>query len=282
MKAEWARHVLRMSAREADMYSGCRKIIEDKSLVFHDLWDYESPLELEDAGYTSSKLAHLVRGYLHEESIAAAVMLWNLRRQKTSYGSVGFTTYNHFLKNDAEKKSKRASVMGPCIQSIVITQLKGNGKAGRGGSYKIAAFYRTTELLKKFPADLVFIRDVLLKDFDFSGMEFKGLTCHFANITVHPQYFVTVIPHLDDPIKELEKIKKIDRYFYDWIIKWTSRYLCPQHYRGIEKFAQALRVKMDADKRITGKLRKKLIKYLNDNHPGHTKAYVEKDSGDDE
>lgn len=277
MKNEWVQAVLKMSAREADFYSGCRKIITGKTILFNDLWDTEDPLVLEDAGYTKSKLAHLIRGYLHEESIEAALMLWKLRRSKTSYGSVGFTTYNHFLKNDAVKKSKRASVMGPCIQSVVITQVKG----GKNGEYFIDCFYRTTELLKKFPADLVFIRDVLLKDFDFSGMKFLGMRCHFANITVHPQYFVTLIPHLDDPIAELEKLKKRDRYFYDWVIKWTARYLCEEHYRGIAKFAQALRVKMDADKRIKGKTRKKLVEYLRANHPGHRNGYEEND-GDDE
>lgn len=277
MKQEWVKAVLRMSHRKADFYSGCRKIIQGKSIVFHDLWEDEDPLVLEDAGYTRNKMAHLVRGYVHEESIEAALMLWGLRRKKTSYGSVGFTCYNHFLKNDAVKKSKRASVMGPCIQAVTITQVKG----GKNGQYFIDCFYRTTELLKKFPADLVFIRDVLLKDFDFSGMEFLGMRCHFANITVHPQYFVTLIPHLDDPIAELEKLKKKDKYFYDWIIKWTARYLCEEHYRGIAKFAQALRVKVDADKRIKGKMRRKLIEYLRENHPGHRNDYEEPE-GDDE
>lgn len=280
MKEEWIRHVIKLSKTEADLYSGCRKIIQCVQLDFNDLWNIEDPLILEDAGYTKSKLSHLVRGYLHEESIEKAIMLWNLRRKKTSYGSVGFTTYNHFLKNDAVKKSKRASVMGPCIQAITITQIKGNNSRGTGGKYRIDAFYRTTELLKKFPADLVFIRDVLLKDFDFSGMEFEGMTCHFANVTVHPQYFVTAIPHMEDPLRELERIKRKDKYFYEWIIKWTARYICEEHYRGIAKFAQALRVKMDADKRIKGRRRRELEQYLRDNHPGHRKEYVEKE--DDE
>jgi len=262
-----------MAKREADLYSGCRKIIQGKSHTFYDLWDKEDPLTLEDCGYTKSKMSHLMRGYFHQESIDAALKLWKLRRSKTSYGSVGFTCYNHFMKNDAVKKSKRASVMGPCIQAVTITQIKGCTKGGKAGSYSIDVFYRTTELLKKFPADLVFIREVLLKDFDFSNMEFQGMTCHFANITVHPQYFVTAIPHLKDPLKEMDKIRDKDPYFYNWIIKWSARYLCEEHYRGIAKFAQALRVKMDADKRIKGKPRKKLIKYLRKNHPGHTKAY---------
>lgn len=281
MKEEWIQNVIRLSRKEADFYSGCRKIIQGKTITFHDLWEDEDPLVLEDAGYTSSKMSHLRRLYLHEESRDMALKLWELRRAKTSYGSVSFTCYNHLLKNDPTKKSNRASVMGPCIQAVSITQIKGNGKNGTGGSYTIDAFYRTTEILKKFPADLVFIRDVLLEGFDFSGMEFRGLTCHFANITVHPQYFVTAIPHLEDPIDELEKIKKKDRYFYDWIIKWTARYLCEEHFRGIAKFAQAMRVKMDADKRIKGKKRKKLVEYLRDNHPGHRNSYTEIEEDDE-
>ena len=277
MKTEWIDHVVRMSLRKADLYSGCRKIITAYRLRFDDLWECDDPLVLEDAGYTKAKLAHLVRLYKHEESIEVAVKLWKLRREKTSYGSVCFTTFNHFQKNDAVKKSKRASVMGPCIQSVVITQLKG----GKKGQYQIDAFYRTTELLKKFPADLVFIRDVLLADFDFSGMEFMGLTCHFANITVHPQYFVTAIPHMDDPLAVLETIRKKDPYFFDWIVKWTARYLCPEHYRGIAKFAQALRVKDHADVAIKGKKRRKLIEYLNKHHPGYRNDYVPPE-GEDE
>lgn len=266
MKREWVQAVIRMSSMKADLFSGARKILESRKLVFHDLWDEEDPLTLADCGYSKNKLGLLIKGYLHSESKAAALKLWEERRKKPSYGSVGFTTYNHFLKNDLVKKSKRASVMGPCIQSVVITQLSKK-------AYKIDVFYRTTELLKKFPADLVFIRDILLDGFDFSGMEFMGMTCHFANVTVHPQYWSTAIPHMDDPIAELKKIAEKDKHFHDWIVKWTARYLCDEHFRGIEKFAQAMKVKETADKHITGKKREKLAKYLRKTHPGHRHEY---------
>lgn len=266
MKDDWIHHSLELAATPADIYSGARKIIFGKMLMFGELFDAEDPIRMEDAGYTKNKLAHLIRGYVHAESKEAAIFLWNLRRQKPSYGSVGMTTYNHFLKNDAVKKSKRASVMGPCIQSLVITQV--NPK-----QYRVDAFYRTTEFLKKFPADLVFIRDVLLEGFNFDGMEFVGLYCHFANITIHPQYFITLLPNLDDPIRELERLKSADLHFYNWVVKWTSRYLVPEHFRGIQKFAQAMRVKADADNRIRGWRRRELIKYLSKNHPGHSRAY---------
>jgi hypothetical protein len=77
----------------------------------------------------------------------------------------------------------------------------------------------------------------------------------------------------------MEMVKKKDKYYYDWIIKWTARYLCPEHHRGIAKFSQALRVSETADQRIPKKLRPKLEKYLRDNHPGYRKDY---DGDDDE
>jgi len=278
MKVEWLAHVMRLSLRPDDFYSGCRKIHQGLHFKFMDLWDAEDPLVLEDCGYTSAKMSHLRRLYLHEESRDMAKMLWDLRRTKDSYGSVCFTTFNHLLKNDITKKSKRASVMGPCLQSVAITQIKGGNKSAR---YSIDVFYRTTELLKKFPADLIFIRDVLLEGFNFEGMEFMGMTCHFANVTSHPQYYVTALAHWDDWEERLERIKSKDKYFFEWIVKWTARYLCDEHYRGIAKFAQAQRVKDDADARIKGKKRKALATYLRENHPGHRNAYVEPEGDDD-
>lgn len=152
--------------------------------------------------------------------------------------------------------------MGPCIQSVAITLL--NRK-----EVEINVFYRTTELLKKFPADLIFLKERLLTDFNFDGMTVKGINCFFANITVHPAYFVTAIPHMEDPIFELERIRKADKYFFEWICKWTARYVIDKYAHGIAKFSQALRVQMHAHKAITGKELTTLQAYLEKWHPGY-------------
>lgn len=273
MKAEWLKHCVALSKEGGDFYSGCRKIIRRRTLSFYTMDD---SLQMQTIGYTKSKMAGLKRGYLHEESKSVAEALWERRREQDKYGSVGVTTYNHFIKNDPNKKSKRASVMGPCIQSMVITYLDKT-------TYTVDLFYRTTELFKKFPADLVFVRDVLLPGFKLEGMQMEEMNCHFANITMHPMYAVCTIPHLKDFVAEWDKLKIIDPYFYNWMIKWTARYVCEEHMRGIQKFAQALRVKDFADEQITGKLRKTVTEYLRDNHPGHRNAYVDKDlAGEDE
>lgn len=271
MKSEWLKHCLKLSRQEADFYSGCRKILRARTLSFYTMDD---SLQLKDAGYTTNKMRSLERGYLHPESKDVALQLWERLRSRDKYGSAGITTYNHFLKNDPDKKSKRASVMGPCIQSAVITYLDKK-------TYTIDLFYRTTELFKKFPADLVFVRDVLLSGFNFDGMRMEEMNCHFANITMHPMYAICAIPHLKDPYAELDKIKKADEYFYNWLIKWTARYICEEHQRGIQKFAQALRVKDFGDEYFTGDFREEFAQYLRDNHPGHRNEYVDKDADDD-
>ena len=274
---EWVEHLLDLAGTKADFYSGCRKIIRQHSITFEH-WD--DSITIEDSGYTKSKMTMLTKNYLHQESIDMAVRLWDRRREQAKYGSVSFTTFNHFVKGKGtldeiiEKKSKRASVFGPCIQSVSITWLDKK-------TASIDIFYRTTEFAKKFPADLVFIRDVLLAPFNFKGMKFD-VTFHFANITIHPMYIVTVIPHIKNPVAAFDRLKKQDVFFYNWMIKWSARYICPEFMRGIQKFAQAMRVHMDANKRIDKKTLKLLQAYFRKNHPGYRNDYVDPDGEEDE
>lgn len=260
MKDEWVFRSLALARKEATFYSGCRKILTNQHFTFTDI---KPDLVMPDAGFTKSKMSMLVRNYLNQASLDAAVELWQARVKKNKYGSVGVSTYNHYKKGNIDGASPRGSVMGPCIQSMVLTFVKKN---------EVVAdlFYRTTELFKKAAADFVFIRDVLLPPFDVTPAR---INFHFANVTLHPMYWVTLVPHLDNPVRELDLLRKADPFFYSWVIKWTARYLCPEHSRGIQKFAQALRVQKDASERIRSDVRKKLIKYLRDNHPGHRGNY---------
>lgn len=264
MIGDWLRACDELAKEQATFYSGARKILRGRQLFFGDL---DPDLKLEHAGYTKSKQTLLTKLYLHEESRDVCLQLWQRRVEQGKYGSVGFTTYNHLIKNDPTKKSKRASVMGPCIQSVCLTLTD-------KGETEVDVFYRTTELYKKFPADLVFLRDVLLTPF---GITPQLITMHMANITLHPMYYVTTIPLQRDPIKSLERLKQQDRYFYDWTVKWTARYICPEYHRGIAKFAQAMRVHMDAEKRISADVMTELRAYLVKNHPGYRNDYQDPD-----
>lgn len=229
--------------------------------------DLDNDIQLRDAGFTKTKLTLLKKLYLEPDSHEMAQELWARRVEQAKYGSVGFSCYNHLTKNNPDKKGKRASVMGPCIQSVCLT-LTDKGKV------EVDVFYRTTEFYKKFPADLVLLRDILLAPF---GVETELITMHFANITMHPMYYVTIIPHQRNPIKSLELLRKRDPYFFAWVVKWTARYVCPEYHRGIAKFAQALRVQKDSKERIGADVMPELQAYLVKHHPGHRNDYQEDD-----
>jgi hypothetical protein len=276
MKQTWLDACLDLSAEPADFYSGARKILRNRTITFKRPFDGDR-LVMADAGYTKSKMTMLIKNYLHAESKAVAIELWNKRIGQRKYGSVSFTCFAHFVKGGSvdAKRSKRASVFGPCIQSVCMTYMNNH-------TTEIDVFYRTTELFKKFPADLVFFQDVLMDGFDFSAAPVKVVRFHFANVTCHPMYFVTILPLLEDPIGELDAIKEKDLYFFNWIVKWSARYLVPEHHRGIQKFAQAMRVHHDATTRITKKAMKPLIAYLKKNHPGYRNDYVAPEEEDEE
>lgn len=272
MRDAWLKQALDAAKHKADFYSGCRKILRNQGFTLKKR-DIAKDLNMPDAGYTKSKMKSLIRGYVHEEARGAGVLLWEGRLKRAKYGSVGFHCFNHLVKgtaaenvearlNGVQTGSKRASVMGPCIQSVSLTYLPSK-------TTSVDCFYRTTELFKKFPADLVFIRDELLAPFDFTKAPISEINFHFANVTAHPMYFVTLIPLLDDPISEIMHIRRADRFFHDWLVKWTARYVCDEYMRGIEKFGQAMRVRKDALERIDPKTLKLLQKYLRDAHPGY-------------
>lgn len=285
MKQEWLDFAAACASRPADFYSGARKIIRTRTRTFEII---KPDLKIGDCGFGKAKLTMLRKSYLHEESRNIAIELWQGRLQRGKYGSVGFHCYNHYVKGmglashwenrnnkkiEEHKRAKRASVMGPCIQAVNLTLL-------RKGATSIDIYYRTTEVFKKFPADLVFIRDELLAPFDFSSAPIESINFHFANVTVHPMYAVTMLPLLEDPVKFFEHTRSRDKYFSDWMIKWTARYLCDEYMRGIQKFSQAMRTRKDALSRLKPNVLKALQKYLRDNHPGYRGDYHDPDEED--
>lgn len=261
MKEAWLLMCQELMRRSGGFWCGCRKIHRGVTRRIPNRF-WTDDLTMADAGYTSSKMTMLLRNYYHEESHQVALEMWERRKKQGKYGSVGFSTYNHLLKGNVEKKSKRASVMGPCIQSVTLTLLP-------DGSTGVDLFYRTTELFKKFPADLVFIRDKLLAPFKLENLD---VDFHLANVTVHPMYYATIIPHLKDPIADMEITKMMDPHMWKWIVKWTARYLCEEYGHGIQKFAQAKRVGTTLEDALDEKKLKKLRKYLRANHPGYRNA----------
>jgi hypothetical protein len=260
---DWIDFSVKLAIEPASFWSSNRKIFRNKIFTVKDL----NNINLEDGGYTKAKIGLLIKYYYHEESINIAQQLWKKRLSQSGYGSVSFTCFNHLVKGGSVNaaRSIRTSVFGPCLQSIVLTKIDKNTST-------VDIFYRTTEIVKKFSADVVFLREKLLMP-NFEIPNLKEINFHFTNLTLHPMYFPILFIHLEDPIQELEIIKKKDRKYFDYLMICTGRYLIKEFMRGILKHSQSLHVRDQILDQLPKKIRLDLVDYIYKNHPGYKRQY---------
>lgn len=213
---------------------GNRKIIQGMNYSFT---SFLPDLTLGDLGYSKQKLTLLKNLYCHEEATLAAADMWSYLVERKKYSSACFHTYNHYVKEGNRSPNEKKSTRSPCLQSVVLTLMQD----GKDSYTHIDVFYRTTELFKKFPADLLFLQWILNEYFNFDEAPIRRVTFHFANMTVHPMYVVVPLPHFDKPIKVLKAIHSNGGSFSDQTFKWLNRYLSNED--SVNKFRQARAVK---------------------------------------
>lgn len=258
MKRDWLEMCRLASLTPASYWSSDKKILRNFTFRFPDPF---GPLTVEELGYTKTKTRLLVGSYLHKESRDAAIDQWNNRKnyKPKSHWSVGFSCYNHVIKAHSvisTESDSIGSIMGPCLQAVVITHTPETVA-------EIDVFYRTTELFKKFPADLVLLRDYLLQDFDFDRTPVAGLTVHATNMTVNPTYASVVLTHVKDPVKFLEEVLKVDQPFHRYVGKTLVRMI-----DGPEStFNQAARTQRAIRELMDDSRQRELVKYFRGYYP---------------
>lgn len=253
MKAAWVKFATQLALDPCEFVIGSRKVFRNKRMVVR---DPKFDVTLEDAGYTSTKVATLVKGYIHEESLSSAVDQWNRRRAGGRYGSVGFTCYNHILKAHSHAAAnKHSSIMGPCLQSVIITLHKNRD------TY-VDIFYRSTEVYKKFPADLVLVAEHMLSRFDFSENPLREIRFHFANVTVSPTYFGCILPHVEDPVGFMKEFALEDPTFHLSCCKCLFKYLDPATVAKGYTFNQSARASKGIRKLLSPSSQKVILSYL--------------------
>jgi hypothetical protein len=201
LKHQWVDAALFYARRPSPLTINSRKVHRNVNVSFYP----DEGLTVADCGYTTHKMHDLERLYFHKESHATAVALWTQNKPH----NVGFTTYAHLTK-----VSGIHGKQGPCLQCVTIT------RTARGPVAN--AVWRSTELLRKFAADLIFLRDLLLPAF---GTIFE-VRCEMHNCTIHPLDFLTIVPHIADPITEIERIRKGDAQFHRYAVRDMRDLLC--------------------------------------------------------
>lgn len=154
------------------MYSGVRKILQDITWTTDELPD----LSYEDFGYGSNKFKQLCRNYLDLHELERVRTLLD-KRAGQSFTSVAMSLRG---QNKGDTRS-----MGHCMQTLVVSWATNHES--------VEVQYRATELIKKFGADLVFLRYILDElDLDPSVFRFR-----FANAYLSGVFFPTLCTFWD-------------------------------------------------------------------------------------
>lgn len=188
-------------AAPAFMYHGDKKYVRNISVVFNGLPE----IDLAGIGYARPevKLDQLRRNYLDEAEITRAADLLKAREAK-SLTSVGISF------RGAPKT--RAGSQGWCIESAVIVHTETECHA--------TVFYRMTEVILKFAADLAFLQEV----FERVGVIPRTVEFHFSLSWVGMQ-FLPVLFVSNPPVRLLEDLRASDRTLWTAATWYLSRYL---------------------------------------------------------
>src|SRR5690606_23853845 len=124
--------------------TGTSKIYNNEHMSISPILD----VDFKDLNYKAAKLKQLIRNYYNEESTELAIESLYKKVKKGNKGSVGISCHG---------QHKKGTEQGFCLQSYVLTN--------NGPTTSLTIFYRTTELVKKFYADMCFFNHFILPKF---------------------------------------------------------------------------------------------------------------------
>lgn len=156
----------------AVLYNGLRKLVQDVTWTpEHQFWRELPQLMYTDLNYTDRglKQKQLIRNYWNEDE---ATRVRDILRQR---GHQAFTSVAMSMRGEG----KEARSMGWCILSLVITRIPGEKLE------TVEIQYRSTELIVKFGADLIFLPWV----FEQLGLNPDIVRFRFANAYLSGVYF---------------------------------------------------------------------------------------------
>lgn len=185
-------------AAPAFAYHGDKKYVTNLTVEVESL----PVVDLAMIGYARAdqKLAQLRRHYLNDADLTRVAALIRDRRQVVSSAC---------LSMRGASKTREGS-QGWCMEAVSF--------AWTNRAMTATVFYRQTELIFKFAADLVLLREV----FDRLGASPSTIRFHFASAWVGMQFLPTYLRHVP-PVDFLERLRAADRTLWMAATYYLSR-----------------------------------------------------------
>ena len=194
----WKNQVHETSAVIVSQQSAGRKFVENYTFTVEGkTWAKGLPLNYTDMGYgggggKATKEKQLRRNYFNEEEISKI----NQHMVKRIKGGKKNSSLSAPMKN----KEKDEDRQGFCMQAVTLSHYK----FGKNEEYiQINFYYRMTEIVCKFLADLKFLHEVVVPALT-KGIkcELRSVTFHFSNIYVSNVYWPIAIKYLGPEIMD--------------------------------------------------------------------------------
>lgn len=192
----WLRLIWAAAEHETLTISGVRKIAAD--LAFELPWEdlTSGGLKYTDLCYTMAKERQLLRNYWNQDEVDAAIDKLQKRKHK-DHSSVS-------VQMRGREKDSRSQ--GYCMQNMVITMTK--------ETVTVDIYYRSTELLQKFAADLVFFSTQLPPLFEKLGRKPSVVRMKFANVYLSA-VFIPILARYEPRLYEFfMHLKRHDPRFF--------------------------------------------------------------------
>lgn len=203
---------------------------------------------LRDLGYSKMKVTRLMNLYYNKDEVSKAKAKLK-QREGEEHSSVSILTRN--------MEKTHPITQGWCIQNITVS-VSYTGKRKR---VTADVFYRSTEAIQKFGADISLLHNV----FDALEVQPSPVRFYFANLYVSAVFFPLLFKHTD-PIKLLEHTRKTDKEFFWLAAKAVSRYLDP-----VDRYNYRTQVRQRAIMQTIEreKLDEYLLRHLGEYHEPH-------------
>ena len=138
-------------------YAQERKFLENQVIIIPgETWAKGCSHIFADLGYSAkgNKMTQLKRNYYNEQSVTECQKIIQSRNNQ-EITSIGISTLG---------EAKKRSTQGHCIRGVVLNYFEAKVTPDKRDRLTIDVHYRTTELLRKFGADLVFLHKFLLPE----------------------------------------------------------------------------------------------------------------------
>jgi len=208
----WRTLIWHAAALPTFTLSGVRKIVSD--VAFQIPWDdlVATKLSYTDLHYTAAKRRQLARNYWDQEEVDAAFEKLMAREGRKDHTSVS-------IQLRGQAKDSRSQ--GYCMQNLVISMSR--------TALEVDVYYRSTELIQKFAADLVFFSEQLPPLFEKLTLKPTRVRFKFANVYLSAVFMPIFLRYEPDPEGFFKLLRQQDPRFFRTCGLATRRFFQETH-----------------------------------------------------